>query len=63
MRGYGYGQVMVRYSGGIGLVKCERGCARVGAWVWLRASDGALPWGTGALTCRRKYVGTDTYIC
>ena len=33
---------MVRYSGGIGLVKCERGCARVGAWVWLRASDGAL---------------------
>lgn len=26
----------------MGLVKCGRGCARVGAWVWLRAGDGAL---------------------
>ncbi len=53
---YANAGVMVRYSGGIGLVKCERGCARVGAWVWLRASDGVL-------TCKRKYVGADTYIC
>ena len=32
----------VRCSGGVGLVKCGRGCERVGAWVWLRVGDGAL---------------------
>ena len=36
---------MVRYGGGVGWVKCGRGCAKVGAWVWLRAGDGALRWG------------------
>ena len=36
VRGYGYGQVMVRCSGGVGCVMCGRGCEGVGAWVWLR---------------------------
>ena len=45
VRGYGYGQVMVRCSGGVGCVMCGRGCEGVGAWVWLRAGDGALRWG------------------
>ena len=44
VRGYGYGKVMVRCGGGVGLVKCGRGCEGVGAWVWLRAGDGALRW-------------------
>ena len=37
-----YGGVIVRCSGGVGLVKYGRGCARVGAWVWLWAGDGVL---------------------
>ena len=60
---YANAGVMVRCGGGVGWVKCRRKFARDGTWEWLRASDGALPWGTGALTCRRKYVGADTYIC
>ena len=35
---------MVRCSVGVGLVKYGRGCEGVGAWVWLRAGDGALRW-------------------
>ena len=39
-----YGGVMVRCGGGVGLVKCGRGCAMGGAWVWLWAGDGVLRW-------------------
>ena len=49
VRGYGYGQVMVRCGGDVGLVKCGRGCARGGAWVWLEAGDGALRWRCGVV--------------
>ena len=53
----------VRCSGGVDLVKCGSGCKVVGAWGRLWECDGALRWRTGTLTCRRKYVDADTYIC
>ena len=56
---------MVRCGGGIGLVKYGRGCARVGAWVWLWASDGALRWRCGVVDGGRyvrrrvsEFIGT-----
>ena len=55
VRGYGYGQVMVCCGGGVGWVRCGRGCAKVGAWVWLRAGDGALRLGF-------KCVSADAHI-
>ena len=42
VRGYGYGKVIVRCGGGVGWIRCGRGCARVGTWVWIRAGNGAL---------------------
>ena len=55
MRGYGYGQAMVRCGGGVGWVKCRRKCARVGAWVWLWEGDGVLQ-------LRFKCVSADAHI-
>lgn len=37
--------VKVRCGGDVGLVKCGRGCAEVGAWVWLWASVEEQCWG------------------
>ena len=39
-----YRGAQVRCGGGVGWVKCVRGCEGVGAWVWLWAGDGALQW-------------------
>ena len=65
VRGYGYGQAMVRCGGGVGWVKYGRGCDGVGAWVWLRASDGALRWRCGVVDGGRyvrrrvsEFIGT-----
>lgn len=37
--------------------------ANVGTHIRKCVGEGVLWWGAGALTCRRKYVGADTYIC
>ncbi len=39
----------------VGWVKCGRGCARVGAWVWLWEGDGVLRLGV-------KCVSADAHI-
>ena len=52
---YANAEAKVRCGGGVGWVMCGRWCARDGAWVWLRAGDGALQG-------RRRVVDGGRYV-
>ena len=62
VRGYGYGQVMVRCGGDVGLVKCGRGCARVVRGYSYEQVMVRCGGGVGLVKCGRGCARVGTWV-